>query len=88
MIDTTIAGIKFNQPKRREEVLAEQKYEKNANRRGKNKKRSSKKKGPVEDPNDPKVIMKKQIKEFYAKQGYTPNYETKDGKQVELEFSQ
>ena len=29
----------------------------------------------------------KQLKEFYAKHGYTPKYEKRDGKSVEIEYS-
>jgi len=31
--------------------------------------------------------MKAQLKEFYAKQGFTPKYEKKDGKKVEIEYN-
>jgi hypothetical protein len=31
--------------------------------------------------------MKAQLKEFYAKQGFTPKYEKKGGKQIEIEYS-
>ena len=64
-------------------MLAEQKYEKRANRKS----RKGKKKDDGLDPNDPKYQLKKQLKEFYAKQGYTPKYEKVDGKQVEIEYS-
>ena len=38
------------------------------------------------DPNDPRVWAKKQLKEFYSKQGYTPTYKSVDGKQIEVEY--
>ncbi len=31
--------------------------------------------------------MKLQLKEFYAKQGYTPTFKTKDGLKVEVEYN-
>ena len=56
-----------NAVKTRDEVIAEQKFERRQERR----RRKGQK---VEDPNDPKVWAKRQLKQFYAKQGYTPRY--------------
>ena len=50
------------------------------------KKQSSKNK-KNEDPNDPKTILKQQVKEFYSKQSFTPQFEKINGKQVEIEYS-
>ena len=63
--------------KTRTEVLAGQKYERSGKRGSK---RSRKRQGGEEgDPNCPKAQMKKQIKEFYAKHGCDPQFETKGG---------
>ena len=75
MINT---GPRINQEqgrvKTRKEVLAEQKYERNTNKKLKKgkKKRGGGDADEAEDPNDPKVQMKKQLKEFYAEQGHSP----------------
>lgn len=83
-----------NAVKTRKEVLAEQQYEKKASKKQKHKNSSKRKAGKDvkdkdggDDPNDPQSKIKKQVKEFYAKQGFNPQFETKDGKQVELEYS-
>ena len=52
--------------KTRKEVLAEQKYERNASKK---RRKGKKKRGDGdtdEDPNGPKVQLRKQLKEFYA----------------------
>ena len=75
--------------KTRKEVLAEQKYESRANKSDKKKKhgKGGASNGNSGNPNDPKTQIKNQLKEFYAKQGFTPKYEKKGGKQVEIEYS-
>ena len=81
IIDTTSAG-QNRAVKTRDEVLAEQRFE----RRNERKNKKNKKKGAQADPNDPRVWAKKQLREFYSKQGHTPTYKTVDGKQVEVEY--
>ena len=81
--------------KTRKEVLAEQRYELKAKRKTRDGKRSKKRRDKKqgddeededEDSNDPKAQMKKQVQEFYAKQGYTPQFETRSGRSIEVEY--
>lgn len=80
------AGIKT-----RSEVVAEQNYEQRAKkqRRRERKRRKAGKNGDVkkDDADDAKEQIKKQLREFYAKQKFTPSFETKDGRRVEIEYS-
>lgn len=92
MIDTSSAQRQAiatkAQIKTREEVVAEQKYEKKLSKKErKARKHGGKKDAANDDPNDPQAQIKKQLKEFYAKQSFTPKYEKKDGKTVEIEYN-
>ena len=84
MIDTG-AYQKSIQPvhvKNRNEVLAEQKFEKA------HQKSIRSKKG--KEPEDPEKLKKKamhaKVKEFYASKGFSPVFQKVDGKKVEVEY--
>jgi len=86
-IDTTGSRVQAGSGNREErkvktrtEVLAEQKYERKLARK-------ARKKGKAEkDPNDPRTQLRKKLKDFYAQQGFTPQFKTENGRQVEIEY--
>ena len=84
MIDTG-ANQNIAQPvhvKNRDEVLAEQKFEKAHHRSMK----SKKEKGNENPEKQKKKAMHAKVKEFYATKGFSPVFQKVNGRKVEVEY--
>ena len=77
---TTVASTTANKViKKRDEVLAERNYEKKLKRNNKGGKGTDEQKAKRKDAH-------KQLKKFYAEQGFSPRFETINGRKIEQEY--
>ena len=75
--------VMTNAIKTRQEVLAEQKFEKSLKRKKGGKKDLTPEQQARQEEKEKNRLLHKKIKQFYSDKGFTPRFETRGGEKVE-----